>query len=55
MPTQSIRLGTRHGYRTDGDFVHLNAELSDIPDTSANWALRLVERMPYGVTGASCS
>ncbi|MCE1240055.1 MAG: helix-hairpin-helix domain-containing protein [Azonexaceae bacterium] len=42
MPTQSIRLGTRHGYRTDGDFVHLNAELSDIPDTSANWALRLV-------------
>ncbi len=43
-PDTATRLGETHGYRFDGDFVHLNAEIdfSDAELTAAqSWALQL--------------
>jgi len=39
---QPVQIGSRHGYRIDGDVVHLNAELSVPPyHPGGSWALEL--------------
>ena len=43
-PSTAARLGSNHGYRFDGDFVHLNAEVSFADTTLAaghSWSLQL--------------